>query len=103
MAKVSKEDELVEFNKVRQMVRNELVKKYGGISKFLHSEKGKEMGGMKIKIYLFDTGPVNYTVISTLCEYLGLGTLTRKICFVRSVTYRLRPNVHDTEKTPCNA
>lgn len=90
MAKLTKEGASVEFNEVRGMVRKEIIERYGGISKFLHSEKGKEFGGMKSKIYLYDTGPVNFEVISGLCEFFGIGTLTRKIVVSRSVSYRLR-------------
>lgn len=90
MAKVIKESEGVDFNHVRGMVRKELIEKYGSIAKFLHSEKGKEFGGYKMKIYLYDTGPVNFNFISTLCEFLGLGALSRKIVVSRSFIYRLR-------------
>lgn len=89
MARVIKESEVVEFNKVRGMVRKEIEKKYGGVAKFLNSEKGKEFGGMKIKIYLYDTGPVNYKVISLLCKFLGIGKLTRRIRVERIVSYEL--------------
>lgn len=89
MTKVTKKGELIEFNEVRRMVRKELEKKYGSVAEFLKSEKGKELGGMKIKIYLYDTGPFNFSVISTLCEYLGIGQFTRKIVVSRSVFYRL--------------
>ena len=80
----------IQFNEVRGMVRKELIERYGGIAKFLHSEKGKEFGGLKIKNYLYDTGPINYEVISGLCKFLGLGELTRKIVVSRSFSYRLR-------------
>lgn len=92
MARMTKEGEVVEFNKVRGMVRKEIIERYGGISKFLHSEKGKEFGGMKIKIYLYDTGPVNFEIVYNLCKFLGIGELSRKIVVTRSVSYRLRPN-----------
>ena len=90
MAKVKKEDSSVEFNKVREMVRKELESKYGGVSKFLHSEKGKEFGGFKIKIYLYDSGPINFDVISRLCTFLGIGELSRKIIVKRNVFYSLK-------------
>lgn len=90
MAKVTKDGANVEFNQVRRMVRKELIERYGGIAKFLHSEKGKEFGGEKIKVYLYDSGPVNFEVISTLCKFLGIGALTRKIVVSRSFSYRLR-------------
>lgn len=100
MARIKKnEGEIVELNKVRGMVRKELEKKYGSITKFLNSEKGKELGGMKIKAYLYDTGSVNFEVISALCKYLGIGELTRKIVVSRVISYRLCTNVPTTEKT----
>lgn len=94
MARLTKDGAAVEFNTVRRMVREELIKRYGGIAKFLHSEKGKEFGGDRIKIYLYDTGPVNFEVISTLCKFLGIGDFTRKIVVSRSFSYRLRSNTH---------
>lgn len=94
MAKKSKDGEKIEFNQVRAMVREKLTERYGGVSKFLHSEKGKELGGLKMKIYLYDTGPVNFDFISTLCKFLGIGDLSRKIVVSRSFSYRLRTNTH---------
>lgn len=92
MARVTKDGSSVEFNQVRGMVRKELTERYGGVSKFLHSEKGKEFGGIEAKIYLYDTGPVNFGIISGLCKFLGIGDLTRKIVVSRSYLYRLRIN-----------
>lgn len=93
MARITKEGENIEFNKVRGMVRKEIIERYGGISKFLHSEKGKELGGMKMKIYLYDTGPVNFDFISALCKFFDIGVLSRKIVVSRSFSYRLCTNV----------
>lgn len=99
MARVTKEGEIVGFNEVRGMVRKEIENRYGGVSKFLNSEKGKEFGGMKIKIYLYDTGPVNFDIINKLCRYFGIGELTRKIVVSRAVSYRLSTNVPVDKKT----
>lgn len=93
MAKRTKDGVAVEFNDVREMLRKEIEKKYGGISKFLNSEKGKEFGGMKIKIYLYNTGPVNYEIVNKLCRFFGIGELTRKIVVTRSVSYRLNKSI----------
>lgn len=91
MAKIMKSaGKAIEFNEVRKLVRGEIEKRFGGVSSFLNSEKGKEFGGMKIKIYLYDTGPVNFEVISKLCKYFGIGELTRKIVVSRSFSYCLR-------------
>ena len=95
MAKVIKETEGVDFNHVRGMVRKELIEKYGSIAKFLRSEKGKELGGYKMKIYLYDTGPVNFDFISALCEFLGIGVLSRKIVVSRSFIYHLHASTHN--------
>lgn len=100
MAKRTKESSNIEFNVVRGMVRKELIERYGGIAKFLHSEKGKEFGGDKIKNYLYDTGPINYEVISGLCKFLGLGELTRKIVVSRSFSYCLRTSDPTETKVP---
>lgn len=94
MARITKEGVNIEFNQVREMVRKEIIERYGSVAKFLHSEKGEELGGMKIKIYLYDTGPVNFDVISALCKFLGIGDLSRKIVVSRSFSYRLRTNTH---------
>lgn len=99
MAKVSKDGTSVEFNEVRGMLRKEIEKRYGSIPKFLNSEKGEEFGGAKIKVYLYDAGPVSFHIISRLCDYFGIGKLTRKIKVVRSVSYRLSTNDTVTEKT----
>lgn len=79
----------VEFSEVRKMVRLEIEKRYGGVAKFLASEKGKEFGGFKIKPYLYDAGPVNFKVISPLCEFLGLGTFSQKVTVTRTYSYQL--------------
>lgn len=82
-------DKKVEFNEIRGLIREELTKRYGGVSKFLHSEKGKEFGGIKSKIYLYDSGPVSFDVIKGLCKFLGIGELKRKIVVSRSFSYSL--------------
>ena len=84
------EGDNIEFNQVRELIRKELVERYGGIAKFLNSEKGKEFGGIKIKIYLYNTGPENFDIISRLCVFLGIGKLTRKIVVSRNVSYKLK-------------
>lgn len=93
MARITKEGANIDFNQVRGMIRKEIIERYGGISKFLRSEKGEELGGMKMKIYLYDTGPVNFDFISALCKFLGIGVLSRKIVVSRSFSYRLRTKV----------
>ena len=90
MAKVN--SEVVEFNQVRGMVRKEIIERYGGISKFLQSKKGEELGGMKMKIYLYDTGLVNFEFISALCKFFGIGDLSRKIVVSRRFLYSLHIN-----------
>lgn len=85
--------EEVEINKVRGMIRAELNKRHGGVVEFLDTEAGKKLGGRKIRPYLYDSGTVNYKVISSLCEYLGIGTLTRKIVVTRSYFYHLVTSV----------
>ena len=90
MKAVDTSEEVVEFEKVRKMVRKEIEKRYGNVAKFLKSENGKEFGGAKIKIYLYDAGPVNFDVISNLSKFLGIGELTRKIVVTRNVSYFLK-------------
>lgn len=87
MARVTKKE--TDFNQVREMVRKEIIERYGSVAKFLHSEKGEKFGGYKMKGYLYSTGPVNFDFISGLCKFLGIGTLTRKIVVSRSFSYHL--------------
>lgn len=82
--------EKVEFNDVRKKVREAIIEKYGSVMKFLNSDKGKEFGGAKIKVYLYDTGPVNIEVISSLSKFLGIGLLSRKLVVTRSFSYLLK-------------
>ena len=89
----------VDINKVREQIREELNNRYGGVAKFLKSEKGIEMGGMKVRTYLYETGPVNYEVISKLCKYLGIGELTRKVVVSRTYFYKLN-KCTTTDKKP---
>lgn len=77
------------FMEIRQKVRHEIEKRYGGVAKFLNSEQGKEFGGMKIKPYLYDAGPKNFKVISSLCSFLGLGTFTQKVVVTRTYSYQI--------------
>lgn len=77
------------FMEIRQKVRSEIEKRYGGVAKFLNSDKGKEFGGMKIKPYLYDAGPKNFKVISSLCSFLGLGTFTQKVVVTRTYFYQI--------------
>lgn len=83
------EEKTVEFNNVRKMLRDKIVERYGSVSKFLHSEKGEEFGGMKMKVFLYDTGSVNFNYISKLCKFFGIGELSRKVVVVRTYSYVL--------------
>ena len=78
-----------DFSTVRKVVRSEIEKRYGGVAKFLHSDKGKEFGGLRIKPYLYDAGPINFKVISSLCSFLGLGEFTRKVEVIRNYSYQI--------------
>jgi hypothetical protein len=89
----------VAINDIRNKVREELIKRYGSVAEFLDSPRGKELGGKKIRPYLYETGALNFDVINELCKYLGIGELTRKIVVTRSYTYKLIPNKTTTEKT----
>lgn len=82
----------IELNDVREMVRKSIEEKFGGVAKFLHSEQGKKFGGMKIRPYLYGTGAVSYEVLRKLCEYLGIGILSRKVVVTRSYFYQLSKN-----------
>lgn len=95
--KKSPEGEAVEINKVRGLIREQLNERFGSVTAFLDSPAGKKFGGRKIRPYLYDTGAMNFTVISKLCEYLGIGTLTRKTVVIRTTSYQLVTSV-PTEK-----
>lgn len=86
---VVEEVEEVDFNELRKSIRLKLIKKYGSIPNFLASPKGKELGGMRIRPYLYETGPVNYNITSKLCTFLNFGKLTRNLHVVRTFTYKL--------------
>ena len=102
MAKKKTTGEEIQLNKVREMIRSEIDKNYGGITKFLNSDKGKSLGGKKIRCYLYDSGAVNYEVIRKLCKYLGIGVLTRKIVVSRTILYQLDKTINPTIKTSKN-
>ena len=76
MARITKEGTNIEFNQVRGMIRKEIIERYGGISKFLHSEKGEELGGMKMKINISEF--INDCELSKgeIIKYLGISRST---------------------------
>ena len=75
---------------MRKKVRKTIIEKYGSVMKFLNSDKGKEFGGAKIKVYLYDTGPVSMDVIGALSKFFGIGLLSRKLVVTRSFSYELK-------------
>lgn len=77
---------------VKSKIREAIEKKYGSVAKFLTTDKAKELGGTKIRAYLYDSGAVNLEVLNSLCKYLGLGTLSRNIVVERKVSYYLTQN-----------
>ena len=79
----------VNINDVRASIRSELEKKYGSIAKFMHHKDSEKFGGRKIRCYLYDSGSVNFEVISGLAEWLGLGELKRSVIVTRSYKYVL--------------
>jgi hypothetical protein len=79
----------VSINDVRASIRSELEKKYGSIAKFMHHKDSEKFGGRKIRCYLYDSGSVNFEVISGLAKWLGLGELKRSVIVTRSYKYVL--------------
>lgn len=77
---------------VKSKIRSAITEKYGSVANFLNSDKAKELGGNKIRAYLYDKGAVNFEVLNSLCKYLGLGTLSRDIVVERKVNYYLTQN-----------
>ena len=89
MAKISKTGELVNINVIRTKIRKEIEKRYGGVAKFLKTPECEKFGGRKIRCYLYDTGAINYEVISDLAKFLGIGELKRELVVTRTYSYRL--------------
>lgn len=85
----------VSINDVRASIRSELEKKYGSIAKFMHHKDSEKFGGRKIRCYLYDTGSVNFEVISGLAKWLGLGELKRSVIVTRSYKYVLSEGQKD--------
>ena len=85
----------VSINDVRASIRSELEKKYGSIAKFMHHEDSEKFGGRKIRCYLYDSGSVNFEVISSLAKWLGLGELKRSVIVTRSYKYALSEGQKD--------
>lgn len=79
----------VNINDVRASIRRELEKKYGSVAKFLHHKDSEKFGGRKIRCYLYDSGSVNFEVISGLAKWLGLGELKRNVIVTRMYKYVL--------------
>lgn len=92
--KKSPETTQVNFPEILSEIRNELEENYGGVTAFLKTKKGEEMGGMKIRPYLYEGGPKSYAVVSRLYKYLGLGVLSRKTVVSRTTFYYM------TKSTP---
>lgn len=86
----------VSINDVRASIRSELEKKYGSIAKFMHHKDSEKFGGRKIRCYLYDTGSVNFEVISGLAKWLGLGELKRSVIVTRSYKYVLSEGQKDS-------
>lgn len=85
----------VSINDVRASIRSELEKKYGSIAKFMHHKDSEKFGGRKIRCYLYDSGSVNFEVISGLAKWLGLGELKRSVIVTRSYKYVLSEGQKD--------
>lgn len=86
----------VSINDVRASIRSELEKKYGSIAKFMHHKDSEKFGGHKIRCYLYDSGSVNFEVISGLAKWLGLGELKRSVIVTRSYKYVLSEGQKDS-------
>lgn len=98
MAKISKTGELVNINVIRTKIRKEIEKRYGGVAKFLKTPECEKFGGRKIRCYLYDTGAINYEVISDLAKFLGIGELKRELVVTRTYSYRLIKSTPEEDK-----
>lgn len=86
--KVAVKDQIV-LNDVKLRIRSAIEKQFGSVAKFINSEQGKKMGGQKIRVYLYDSGAVSFKTLAKLCEYFGIGTLTRTVEVQRIYRYQL--------------
>lgn len=84
------EGEVVEFNLIREKIRKAIDEKYGSVADFLSTDFAKKLGGSKIRPYLYETGAVNFDLISTLSSHFGIGELSRSLVVTRSYTYTLK-------------
>lgn len=72
---------------LRAILRDKMVKRYGGVSKFLRSEDGAKFGGIRIKPYLYSTGATSFEPLKALSEFFGIGTLSKKVIVERKTIY----------------
>lgn len=79
----------VDINYVRSSIRTEIEKKYGSVAKFMHHKDSEKFGGHRIRCYLYDSGSINFEVISELAKWLGLGELKRSVIVTRIYKYML--------------
>lgn len=89
MARKKNNFEDTSINDVKGLIRKALIKRYGSVAKFLHSEDSEKFGGRKIRTYLYDTGPINFETLKSLASWLGIGNLERKIIVTRTFNYRI--------------
>lgn len=87
MPNIEKEKRAVEMTEVKELLRNVITEKYGGVAKFIASEQGKKFGGKKIRTYFYSKGSVNFELMQELCKYFGVGNLTRKLKVIREYSY----------------
>ena len=79
----------VGLSNIREMIRAKIIENHGSIAYFMKSDFGKSLGGLKIRTYLYDSGPTNFRILRDLCEHFGIGSLSKKEKIIRTVTYRL--------------
>ena len=80
----------IELLKLKELIRGKILLEYGSVAAFIGSEKGEEVGGKKIRTYLYDGGNVSLDVMIKLCEYFNIGELSRKLEIVKKYTYYLK-------------
>lgn len=82
---------------IKKRILEEATKKFGGIMEFLRSEQGKKFGGEKIRCYFCDNGSISFSLLKDLCEYFGIGILSRKFVVLRKVIYQIED--YEKDKT----
>lgn len=88
MAKKINKSEDIAVEKIKEMIKTEILHNYSTMTEFMRSDYGKTLKGFQ-PAYLSSTGTVSLPILNRLCEHFGLGVITRKVVVIRKVSYQL--------------